>query len=146
MSAALSLTRKSTTGRGLRLVLIGFVLVLHGCSDPQTAENERLREEIIAVHDEAMDKIGYMFVLETKLKKFQPAQELGQDLIDQKVIALQEANRAMFKWMNQYQTLFIGDDITRDNEYRREQLEKIKTISRMTNQAIVEAEQTLSNN
>ena len=52
----------------------------------------------------------------------------------------------MFSWMNQYQTLFVDDDLSLDNEYRRKQPEMIRAVSRLTNSAITEAEQILEAN
>ena len=118
-------------------------LILCGCSDPLAEENEVLRKEIIEVHDEAMEKIGYMFVLETRLKKFPPTEELSQHSRDLAITALQQANREMFGWMNQYQTLFVDEDLALDNNYRRQQLELISAVRKMTNEAITGAEQIL---
>ena len=125
------------------LAMALVVLILCGCSDPLAEENEVLRKEIIEVHDEAMEKIGYMFVLETRLKKFQPTEELSQHSRDLAITALQQANREMFGWMNQYQTLFVDEDLAMDNNYRRQQLELISAVRKMTNEAITGAEQIL---
>lgn len=130
----------------LRAVVATLIVVcgLSGCPDPQAQKNEALRDEIIQVHDEAMDKIGYMFTLETRLGRLQAGPAASRESIDTAVIALQEANSAMFRWMNQYQTLLVGGDISRDNEYRRRQLEMIREVGRMTNNAIGGAEQILA--
>lgn len=114
-----------------------------GCGDPEEKRNEALREEIIEVHDRAMDKIGLMYMLETKLKNEPPA-GASEELIDRRVEALQEANRAMFGWMNRYQPLGVAGDTAADNRYRLEQLEKIKEVSRLIDQAIAEARQLRS--
>ena len=123
-----------------------MLLSVWGCSDPAAEENEALRETIIEVHDEAMDKIGYMFVLETRLKKLQPSPDLPADTLADSIAALQQANREMFGWMNQYQTLYVTGDITQDTRYRRQQLEKIEAVSTLTNEAIAAAEHILSAN
>ncbi len=127
-------------------ILLCPLLLPGGCSDPLQEENEKLRNEIITVHDLAMDKIGYMYALETRLRNLEPSAELTQETIESRITALQEANRAMFKWMNQYQTLFIAEDLAEDNRYRQEQLVKIETLERMTSEAISAAEQLLSTN
>jgi len=118
--------------------------LLWGCSNPLAEENDNLRKEIIEVHDQAMDKIGYMFILESRLKNMQPGPDLPQDSIDTTIEALQQANKEMFRWMNQYQTLFVNDDLSRDNSYRQQQLEMIRSVARMTNQAIADAEHILA--
>lgn len=122
------------------LVVAAVILTLCGCSDPLAEKNEALRNEIIEVHDQAMDKIGYMFVLESRLKKMVPGPKLSTNKIESSIAALKQANKEMFKWMNQYQTLFVAEDINRDNAYRQQQLEMIQVVARMTNMAIADAE------
>lgn len=144
MAAQLSLTLGLPMLLRFSAAALMVLLALTGCSDPQTEQNEVLRAEIIKVHDEAMDKIGYMFALETKLKTLQAVPAASEESIDTTVAALQEANSAMFRWMNQYQTLLVGGDISRDNDYRRQQLEMIREVGGMTDNAITSAEQILA--
>ncbi len=143
MARFLPLTRAAAGNWRFLICAAVVVLLMGGCSDPLQTENERLRSEIIAVHDEAMAKIGHMYLLETRLKKLQPAADLDVSAIATAIGALQEADREMFSWMNQYQTLFVADDLSLDNRYRREQLEMISTVSRMTAEAIAAAEELL---
>jgi len=132
--------------RGLFTALVFAALAVQpGCSSPQEKQNEALRKEIIEVHDRAMDKIGLMFSLEMKLKNEAPA-GAAEDLIEARIEALKEANSAMFRWMNQYQTLGVGGDIEADNRYRLDQLEQIREVGRLTDQAIEEAERMLPGN
>jgi hypothetical protein len=144
MAAFLPLSAARTSGMAPLLCALTAILTLWGCSDPLAGENEALRDQITEVHDEAMAKIGYMFELETRLKKLRPDQKLSADLLDSSIDALQQANREMFSWMNQYQTLFVADDLSLDNEYRREQLEMIEAVARLTDAAISDAEQILA--
>jgi len=125
------------------LFVTAVLTVQPGCSDPQERRNEVLREEIIEVHDRAMAKIGLMFSLEMKLKNEPPPGET-EELINERITALKEANRAMFRWMNQYQPLGVEGDTAADTRYRLEQLEQIKEVGRLTDQAISDAEQLLS--
>jgi hypothetical protein len=70
--------------------------------------------------------------------------DLSQASIDSAIDALQQANKEMFRWMNQYQTLFVNDDLSKDNGYRQQQLEMIRAVGKMTNLAIVDAEHILA--
>lgn len=144
MAAFLPLKAIRNLGWHHWLTVVIVLLTVWGCSDPGAEENEALREKIIEVHDEAMDKIGYMFVLETRLKKLQPSSELSGDMLAGSIGALQQANKEMFGWMNQYQTLYVAEDISQDTRYRRQQLEKIEAVSKLTNDAIAAAEHILS--
>ena len=144
MAAVLPLSAARTPGVGLMLGALMVLLSLCSCTNPLATENEMLRTQITEVHDEAMAKIGYMFELETRLKNLPPDAKLPAGRIKNSIEALQRANRDMFSWMNQYQTLFVDDDLSLDNEYRRKQLEMIWAVSRLTNSAISDAEQILA--
>ncbi len=140
MAAALSIGLSKWTAF---LVLAAPLLVLTGCSDPDAEENERLRTTIERVHDEAMARIGYMFELSTELKTLHAdcAGATAQQ-IEAQIAALEAADRAMFDWMHQYQSLFVAEDIDIDNDYRRLQLMMITGVGQLTEEAISAAEQT----
>ena len=116
--------------------LLALLLAISACTDEQTSENNRLREKIIAVHDEAMEKIGFMYELEVKLQTIANAEPLRRQSLDKVVADLQLANKKMFDWMHQYQTLAVSADIAKDNEYRRQQLLLIEEVQRVTDTAI----------
>lgn len=139
MVAGLSLMHSSVKLFGYTALLV-TVWLLVGCSNPETELNEQLCHEIILVHDQAMEQTGYLFDLQTQLKQIATDLPTDQKRIARLSTALKEADRAMFSWMNQYQTLAVDDDITVDNAYRKEQLKEIRSVSRITEQAISDAE------
>ena len=143
MAAFMPLSAAWASGVRWWLCVFTIILSMSSCSDPLATENEALRTQITEVHDEAMAKIGYMFALETQLKNLPSDPRLPNERLESSVDALQQANRDMFSWMNQYQTLFVADDLSLDNEYRRTQLEMIRAVSRLTDSAISDAEQIL---
>ena len=106
------------------------------CMDGQTRENNRLREKIIAVHDEAMEKIGFMYELEVKLQTIANAEPMREQSIAKAIAGLQQANKKMFDWMHQYQTLAVSEEIAKDNGYRRQQLLLIEEVQHVTDTAI----------
>ena len=117
-----------------------FMLLLQvACSDPDAERNEALRNEINTVHDETMVQTGYLFDLQTRLEALEPPTRDSQQRAAELIEALETADRTMFRWMNQYQILAVEGDIEADNDYRREQLEAIRSISRQTDQAISDA-------
>ena len=126
--------------------ILALVLALAACADEQTEENNRLREEIIAVHDEAMEKIGFMYELEVKLQMIPDADPLRQQSIDRVIADLQQANKKMFDWMHQYQTLAVSGEIAKDNSYRRQQLHLIQEVQRLTDTSIEMSLDILNNN
>ncbi|REG84466.1 hypothetical protein [Algoriphagus antarcticus] len=93
----------------LFLILTSFLFV-NACGLKGSSENEKLRAEVIAVHDEVMPKMGQLKSLERKA--LERAQELeSEDTIDSAKVEeykslaydLNHANEAMFEWMHQYE-------------------------------------------
>jgi len=128
------------------LILALLPLLVNSCQNQQSAENERIRKEIIYVHDQAMEKIGYMYELETRLKAIEHQTDTlnkKQKVIEMAIGNLQQANRTMFDWMHQYQTLAVSKEISSDTRYRIEQLGKIEEVQRLTTKAITIAEELL---
>jgi len=131
----------------LRSIALSFLVVLCfviSCTDEQSRENTRLREEIIAVHDQAMDKIGHMYELEIKLHALEEPDPGEKKVVEQAISALQNANNIMFDWMHQYQTLAVDSEPDKDNVYRRQQLLEIKEVQRLTDEAIRMSESILA--
>ena len=116
---------------------------LWGCSDELTVENDRLRDRIIEVHDEAMEKIGYMYQLEVKLRSIEDLDDHHRQPVEQAATQLELANKMMFDWMHQYQPLAVDDDLRIDTSYRKKQLQLIEEVGLITNTSIAMAETLL---
>jgi hypothetical protein len=128
----------------LLVVAIVMVLLLPGCQNAAVQENDHLREEIIRVHDLAMEKIGYMYELEVKLEDLSVADRDTEDEIKKAISHLQTANTMMFDWMHQYQTLAVESTLEKDNEYRSTQLLMITKVQQQTDRAIQISEKLLN--
>ena len=124
---------------------LALLFAISACTDEKTIENRRLRDKIIEVHDEAMDKIGYMYELELKLGNISIADNAQKKSIDRAISALQKANKMMFDWMHQYQTLAVDPEPGKDNTYRQEQLLMISEVQRLTDESIQLSEKLLGN-
>jgi hypothetical protein len=119
------------------------VLVISACTDEQTRENNRLRQKIIEVHDQAMEKIGYMYELEITLQSISKPDSVQKKSIDDAISRLQNANKSMFEWMHQYQTLAVDKEPEIDNTYRHQQLVLIRDVQRLTDKSIALSETLL---
>ena len=124
---------------------LALLFAISACTDEKTIENRRLRDKIIEVHDEAMDKIGYMYELELKLGNISITDDAQKKSIDRAISALQKANKMMFDWMHQYQTLAVDPEPGKDNTYRQEQLLMISEVQRLTDESIQLSEKLLGN-
>jgi len=121
------------------VLLAATLFVFPGCTDPLSRENDALRQEIIVVHDEAMEKIGLIYELQKELK----AQASCSGAYEAYVNALAQADESMFAWMRQYRTLAVDGDLAGDNRYRREQLEQIRAVQQLMEEAIGQAQRYL---
>ena len=136
---------RATSITGSLLVFAVFLLIISGCSNRETRENNELRDEIIVVHDEAMDKIGLLYQLQTRLT-LKPEKQEKNSLERQSCIEeLQQADEAMFAWMRQYRTLAVDNDPGIDTQYRRDQLEQIREVKKVMERAVHQAEIFLKN-
>ncbi len=148
MAERMPLIRWDGAGALCAVAAASLWILVSGCSDPDTELNERLRSDITLIHDQVMKQTGLIFDLRVRLGRLR--EELKNDLqdrgrkIDQLSEALEEADRMMFAWMNQYQTLAVDDDLGVDNAYRQEQLEAIRSVSRKTDTAVSAAEQFIA--
>lgn len=123
--------------------ILAVFLVISACTNEQTRENNRLREKIIEVHDQAMEKIGYMYELEITLQTISKPESVQKKSIDDAISRLQKANTLMFDWMHQYQTLAVDTEPEVDNTYRHQQLVLIREVQRLTDESIERAETLL---
>lgn len=92
----------------LFLIFSSFFLVI-ACGPKAPSDNELLRAEVIAVHDEVMPKIGQLKSLERKaLEKVEEleSEETRDSLKVQQYKALaydlNHSHESMFAWMRQY--------------------------------------------
>ncbi|MCG6929061.1 MAG: hypothetical protein LJE64_00780 [Desulfofustis sp.] len=148
MAERMPLIRWDGMGALCAVAAASLWILVGGCSDPDTDLNERLRSDITLIHDQVMRQTGLIFDLRVRLGQLRKAlendlQDQGRK-IDELSEALEEADRMMFAWMNQYQTLAVDDDIGVDNAYRQEQLEAIRSVSRRTDTAVSAAEQFIA--
>ena len=113
------------------------------CSNGEMHKNEQLREEIITVHDAAMEKIGYMYQLQVQLQTLDAQNVEYKKNIEEAMDKLKQADTMMFDWMHQYQTLAVDSDLAKDTLYRQQQLQMIANIQQLTNESIHLSEKLL---
>lgn len=92
-------------------LIFSLAIFFNACGPSQKDLNDKLRAEVIAIHDEVMPKMGQLKSFEKKA--LQKAEEFAaMDSVDSvkvqemKVLAgeLDQAYEAMFVWMRQYET------------------------------------------
>ena len=120
-----------------------FCIFATGCTDEQAAENQMLRDRIIEIHDDAMAKIGNIYHLEQQLQALTELSETQTIAVREAIENLQVADKMMFDWMRQYQTLAVDDTFQVENDYRKTQLKLITTVKTLTDTSIQNAEDLL---
>jgi len=90
-------------------LVFGLFLFLQSCGNKQVEENKVLREQVIAVHDEVMPKMGQLKAFEKaamqKAEELESAEAPDLEKINElKNLATQlnQAYEGMFVWMRQY--------------------------------------------
>lgn len=133
----------------LLLIIASFFLTT-ACGPGSADGNKKLREEVIAVHDEVMPKIGQLKAYERDAlaKANAVATENPEDSVqveEYKALAydLNEAHQAMFDWMHQYEP---EDGELTDEElksYLDDQKVKIEAVNKQIKDALAKADSML---
>lgn len=130
--------------------VFGFSLIFQSCGNSQEEANKKLREEVIAVHDEVMPKMGQLKSLEKN--SLQMAEELanGQEPDSAKIAALKslaveldQAYEGMFVWMRQYD---VEDGEKSPEEvriYLEDQIEKVTEVNAQIKAVLAKADSLL---
>jgi hypothetical protein len=134
-------------GRGT-VVLLSLFLTL-SCAEKK--ETDTRMQEVIAVHDSVMPKMGQIGQLISQLKPL--ADSTTNDSRYQDAISdLQQANTAMMDWMQGFGDRFDYAEIqegktlsAQKSEWLDEELVKVKEMARAMNESISQAESLLKN-
>lgn len=109
------------------ILFISSFWLLLACGDNLKKENESLKEEVIAIHDEVMPLMGDLKNYQKQVeKRISQADSLGispEEVADLKVMAgdLGNSFEGMFVWMRQFKSSY--DDMT-DEQVRDYLLEQ----------------------
>lgn len=131
------------------LILTSFFIVI-GCGTKGPSESEILRNEVIAVHDEVMPKMGMLQSLQRQA--LDKASELEQEnpvdsakVMEYKAVAydLDHAYDAMFDWMHQYRSKDGEQTPEQIKEYLEEQMVLVTKVNVEVKAALEKAEKLL---
>lgn len=109
------------------ILLVSLIWFLPACGDNLKMENDSLKEEVIAIHDEVMPLMGDLKNYQKQVeKRISQADSLGmspEEVADLKVMAgdLGNSFEGMFVWMRQFKSSY--DDMT-DEQVRDYLLEQ----------------------
>ncbi|MBW3469988.1 hypothetical protein [Arthrospiribacter ruber] len=129
---------------------ICFTLILSSCRSQETS-NEELRDEVIAIHDEVMPKMGDLKSLRKEILKISEALQEEDTVANSEKIRelsqladrMDQAFDGMFVWMRQYKP---SSEEMSDEEYRNyllDQKDKVKKVNEDIKESMAEARNVL---
>lgn len=130
------------------LVIVGFLFIT-SCKEEKRNEEASQMEQVMAIHDEVMPKMGQLGKLVGQLKPM--ADSLGTDSPQAKAMRdLQDANKAMMDWMQGFGNKFEPEEIMEGQElseekklWLNEEEIKMKELKEKINSSIANAEALL---
>lgn len=127
--------------------------ILSACnSGPSAAEQkETLQNEVMAIHDEAMARMGEIYKLRRELRSLRDTLEQQPQAdstrlqhLQQELSALNQADEVMMQWMRQYKA---PDSLehTAAMDYLQQELTKVKRVQHVMDSTLEAAHNTLNN-
>ncbi|NNJ88081.1 MAG: hypothetical protein HKP53_01655 [Eudoraea sp.] len=134
-------------------VILSLFLIFVSCkSEPKKEEGPSQMEEVMAIHDEVMPKMGNISSLIADLKPKVDSTEAGKEYL-KAMQDLQGAHRSMMDWMKGFGERFDHEEIMNGKELNAEKqawlLEeevKVKELREQINTSIANAERVLAVN
>lgn len=131
------------------ILLVTIVLTAFATSCKEEKESTQMKE-IMAVHDEVMPKMGQFGKLVGELNGMEnDSTEMGKQYKEAR-IELQDANKAMMDWMQNFGNRFTPDEIMKGAElpeqkkqWLDEEEEKVKALREQINSSIENARELL---
>ncbi|MDF2159218.1 hypothetical protein [Algoriphagus sp. CAU 1675] len=131
-------------------LIIITALFLNACGPNPSSENQKLRDDVIAVHDEVMPLMGKLKSLEKaaneKVKELESSPEPDSLQIEElKAVALElsQAYEGMFVWMRQYK---VDDEDMSPEElktYLQGQMDQVNQVNEDIKNALDRASKVL---
>ena len=140
--------RLSTT---FLLALIGL-LIFSSCSDGGQAEREALRDEVMAIHDEVMPKMGDFRKLQKQIASLSDSLRTMESIDTNRLndlaargVEIAAAQEGMMAWMRQYNPEIMQDGTPHEEvmSYLEEQKAAIEKVRDQMMQALASGEEAL---
>ncbi len=130
-------------------IILACGITFFSCKEEKKEVSITQMQEVMAIHDEVMPKMGEIGRLVGQLKPM--ADSLGMDSPEGKAMRkLQDANKAMMDWMQGIGQRFDADELMKGKAlteekqlWLNEEEEKVKTVKEQINSSIANAEALL---
>lgn len=131
-------------------LLIPVLFLAFSCGPSPEEENQKLRDDVIAVHDEVMPLMGKLKSLEkeamTSIEELEVAESMDSTRINSlKALAydLNQAYEGMFVWMRQYTTEDGEQSPEEVKAYLEDQMAKVTAVNEEISIVLAKAEELL---
>lgn len=132
------------------ILLLTLIFVAVACKEKKAATDDMTQmQEVMAIHDEVMPKMGKLGKLVAELKTKVDTTETGQRY-EAAMKDLQAAHKSMMDWMQGFGERFDSDEILNGKEltpqkqqWLDEEEEKVKALREQINSSIERAEALL---
>ncbi len=133
--------------RIISALILSAVFMLNSCGPNLEEENKKMREELLAVHDEVMPQMGKLKSFEKKanqkleeLNTQVPVDSTEVEKFKDLAVRLNSAYEGMFVWMRQYDTEDGEKDPITVKTYLEEQMMQVTEVNQSIKNALLEAE------
>ncbi len=129
--------------------ILSCLVLFISCKEEKKEKAPTQMEQVMAIHDEVMPKMGQLGKLVGQLKPM--ADSLGVDSPEAKAMRdLQDANKAMMDWMQNFGNRFEPEEIMEGKELSEEKKQwldeeevEVKEVKEKINSSIANAEALL---
>jgi len=151
LSKLFKLSNKTMSNFLNKIAILLILILLFSCKQENKTDEEQptQMEEVMAIHDEVMPKMGKLSKLVAELKAKVDTTATGKEY-EVAMKDLQEANKSMMDWMMGFGERFDSDEILEGKEltqekqtWLNEEEEKVKALKEQINSSIENAESLL---
>lgn len=128
----------------MKYLSIFLAMLFVGCASSDKSELDLLEEEVMAIHDEVMPKMGDLRKTQKQLMLLAQGESDSLQAVTYLNLAdkIDIANESMMVWMRNYEPEFDGDD-DQVRAYLTEQKEGIEKVKRDMISALMEGRSAL---
>lgn len=131
------------------LLCLSLLLIISCKQEEKSEKGPTQMEQVMAIHDEVMPKMGILGKYTAELKAKVDTTEMGRQY-EAAMKDLQQANTSMMDWMMGFGDRFDSDEIlngkeltAEKQEWLKEEEEKVKAVKEQINSSIEKAESLL---
>ena len=134
------------------ILLAAVTVMITACTSPQQKKVNTLKEEVIALHDEVMPRMGELSELSAEIKSMRDAvktdtsanAQASTQTMTMQIKALEDAHEAMMEWMAEYEPMYDQEHhVDSAVAYYTQQKQEIGSVKKTMEKSIEDAKRYL---